>query len=163
MYGNQRGIIQTGSYEFAKKLFEMAPSDLKDRLILYDDSKGKDEAIIIFKGKDNKILVGPSLVEGLSFDDDLCRFQIIMKVPYPSLADRFVKAKQTVNPEWYSNTTAISILQGVGRGIRNEKDWCVTFIFDGCFTYLWQKSMNMFPDEFKRRIQIIQPEQFGLN
>jgi Rad3-related DNA helicase len=103
------------------------------------------------------VLVGPSLIEGLSFDDDLCRFQIIMKVPYPSLADKFVAAKQKLKPEWYSNTTAISILQGVGRGIRNEKDWCVTFIFDGCYSYLLQKSYSMFPQDFINRIQVIPP------
>jgi Rad3-related DNA helicase len=105
----------------------------------------------------DKILVGPSLIEGLSFDDDLCRFQIIMKVPYPSLADKFVKAKKDINPAWYSNTTAISILQGVGRGIRNENDWCVTFIFDGCYSYLMRNAGNMFNNDFMKRIQVISP------
>jgi len=158
MYQGKRGIIQTGSYDFAKKLYFGVPDDIQRRLILYDDSKGKDEAIFAFKASSDKILVGPSLIEGLSFDDDLCRFQIIMKIPYPSLADKFVSAKQKIRPEWYSNTTAISILQGVGRGIRSEHDWCVTFIFDGCFTNLARQSYKMFPDEFKRRIKIIQPK-----
>lgn len=159
MYQGRRGIIQTGSYEFANKLYNSVPEGIRRRLIRYDDSKQKDEAILTFKSADDKILVGPTLVEGLSFDDDLCRFQIIMKVPYPSLADKFVSAKQHIKPEWYSNTTAISILQGVGRGIRSEKDWCVTFIFDGCFTNLARQSYKMFPEEFKKRIQILQPNQ----
>lgn len=163
MYVGKRGIIQTGSYEFAKKLMDSVPESIKQRLILYDGSKEKDEAIVYFKMCDDKILVGPSLIEGLSFDDDLCRFQIIMKVPYPSLADRFVKAKQEIKPEWYSNTTAISILQGVGRGIRSEYDWCVTFIFDGCFTYLMQRSYDMFPKEFISRIKPISPQALGCN
>ena len=101
------------------------------------------------------MLVGPSLVEGLSFDDDLCRFQIIMKVPYPSLADKFVAAKMKYDNQWYSNTTAISILQGVGRGVRNMSDWCVTFILDGCFLRLFQMSYKMFPPEFCQRIKVL--------
>ena len=157
MYSGNRGIIQTGSYQFAKLLLESVSQDIRERLILYDDTKEKAESIEYFKLCKNKVLVGPSLIEGLSFDDDLCRFQIIMKVPYPSLTDKFVKAKKDYNPEWYSNTTAISILQGVGRGIRNEHDWCVTFVFDGCFSYLMQSSYNMFPDDFKKRIQVIMP------
>lgn len=161
MYSGKRGIVQTGSYEFAKALYESVPKDIKRRFIMYEDSKEKDEAIAFYKNCEDKILVGPSLIEGLSFDDDLCRFQIVMKVPYPSLADKFVKSKQELKPEWYSNTTAISILQGVGRGIRNEHDWCVTFIFDGCFTYLAQKSYSMFPKEFVNRIKIISPAQLG--
>ena len=163
MYAGKRGIIQTGSYEFAKALMESVPQNIKRRLILYDGSKEKDEAIAYFKSCDDKILVGPSLIEGLSFDDDLCRFQIIMKVPYPSLADKFVKAKQEIKPEWYSNTTAIAILQGVGRGVRSEHDWCVTFIFDGCFTYLMQKAYAMFPKKFINRIKPIAPSTLGCN
>lgn len=163
MYAGKRGIIQTGSYQFAKQLIDYVDPNVRKRLILYDDTKGKTEAIEYFKYCDDKVLVGPSLIEGLSFDDDLCRFQIIMKVPYPSLSDKFVKAKKDINPKWYSNTTAISILQGVGRGVRNEHDWCVTFIFDGCYSYLMQNSYNMFSDDFIRRIQVIPPTSIVQN
>ena len=162
MYAGKRGIVQTGSYEFAKSLFELCPANVAERLILYSDTKEKDESIIEFKSHEDKVLVGPSLVEGLSFDDDLCRFQIIMKVPYPSLADRFVKAKQKINPQWYSNTTAISILQGVGRGIRSAEDYCTTFIFDGCFSQLAKDAGRMFSDEFRKRMWFYTPENFGL-
>lgn len=157
MYGDKRGIIQTGSYQFAKYLQDNVNEKTRRRLFLYDDSKEKQDALYYFKQSQNKILVGPSLVEGLSFDDDLSRFQIIMKIPYPSLKDKFVAAKQRINPEWYSNTTAISILQGVGRGIRNEKDWCVTFVLDGCFTQLLKSSGDMFPMQFLERIKVISP------
>ena len=157
MYAGRRGIIQTGSYKFAKSLADYLGPAARQRLILYDDTKEKTDALEYFKMCNDKILVGPSLIEGLSFDDDLCRFQIIMKVPYPSLADKFVKAKKDINPAWYSNTTAISILQGVGRGIRNENDWCVTFIFDGCYSYLMRNAGNMFNNDFMKRIQVISP------
>lgn len=157
MYGGKRGIIQTGSYKFAQDVYDRVPSDVRKRLILYNNSTEKNESIEFFKNCKDKILVGPSLIEGLNFSDDLCRFQIIMKIPYPSLADKFVNRKKDINQKWYSDETAVSILQGVGRGIRHEKDWCVTFIFDGCFTYLAQSSWDMFPDEFKNRIQIIKP------
>ena len=163
LYSGYRGIIQTGSYQFARQLYESVSEGTRKRLIIYDGSDEKKESLEYFKKCNDKIIVGPSLVEGLSFDDDLCRFQIIMKVPYPSLKDKFVAAKQKVNPEWYSNVTAISILQGVGRGVRSEHDWCVTFVFDGCFTYLLQKSRNMFSNEFINRIQLIQPESIIRN
>lgn len=155
MYSGKRGIIQTGSYAFAKALLENVSADTRRRLILYDDTKEKGEAIEYFKYCQDKVLVGPSLIEGLSFDDDLCRFQIIMKVPYPSLADKFVAAKQRLRPMWYSNATAISILQGVGRGVRNEHDWCVTFIFDGCYSILLNTAGSAFNGDFMNRLQII--------
>ena len=155
MYSDYRGIIQTGSYVFAKSLKEGISNKNAKRLILYEDTASKNESIELYKNTKNRVLVGPSLIEGLSFDDDLCRFQIIMKVPYPSLADKFVSAKNNYDKQWYTNTTAISILQGVGRGVRNMHDWCVTFILDGCFERLFNSTSNMFPPEFKQRIQII--------
>lgn len=155
MYPDKRGIIQTGSYTFAKQLFENISKEHKKRLLPYEDSASKQENLDTYKYSENSVLVGPSLVEGLSLNDELCRFQIIMKIPYPSLADKFVAAKQKFNPVWYSETTSISMLQGVGRGVRNEKDWCVTFILDGCFSNLLHTAGNMFPKEFMDRIQVI--------
>ena len=155
MYKNFRGIIQTGSYAFAKTLKESLSKENAKRIILYEDSASKNESLELYKISENRVLVGPSLIEGLSFDDDLCRFQIIMKVPYPSLADKFVAAKMKYDNQWYSNTTAISILQGVGRGVRNMSDWCVTFILDGCFLRLFQMSYKMFPPEFCQRIKVL--------
>lgn len=157
MYKGQRGIIQTGSYSFSKYILDNISDETRKRIVIYNDTKEKSESLMFFKKMKDKILIGPSLVEGLSFDDDLCRFQIIMKVPYPSLNDNFVKKKMEINGQWYSDTAAISILQGVGRGIRSSTDWCVTFIFDGCFTQLARRSYDMFSDSFKNRVKIIKP------
>lgn len=155
MYKDYRGIIQTGSYAFAKALKDGLSKENAKRIILYEDSASKNESLELYKISENRVLVGPSLIEGLSFDDDLCRFQIIMKVPYPSLTDKFISAKMNYDKQWYSNTTAISILQGVGRGVRNMNDWCVTFIVDGCFLRLFQMSYKMFPPEFCQRIKVL--------
>ena len=155
IYPDKKGIIQTGSYSFAKQIYENASPSFKKRILLYEDSTEKQDLLDVFKFSKDKILVGPSLIEGLSLNDDLCRFQIIFKIPYPSLADKFIAEKQKFNPPWYSETAAISMLQGVGRGVRNENDWCVTFILDACFSTLMQYTGYMFPQEFKNRIQII--------
>jgi len=34
-------------------------------------------------------------LEGLDLKDDLARFQIVMKMPYPSLGDPLIKRKST--------------------------------------------------------------------
>jgi Rad3-related DNA helicase len=38
---------------------------------------------------------------GLDLKDDLSRFQIITKVPYPDLGDRWIDAKRKINGQWY--------------------------------------------------------------
>ena len=162
MYKDKSGIIQTGSYAFAKKLFDILPNEDKKRILLYNDSHEKQEQLDDFKYNENKVLIGPSLTEGLSLDDDLCRFQIIMKMPYPSLNDRYISIKNKYNPRWYNDITAVSLLQGVGRGVRNENDWCITFILDACFNTLYMNTKSMFSKDFVDRIQVI-PSQAILN
>lgn len=154
-YPNKRGIIQTGSYDIAKQIYNDAPIEIKNRMIIYNDSKEKGFSINDYKLTSNSILIGPSLNEGIDFPDDLCRFIIIAKVPYPSLADLFVKEKMKLFPNWYEYTTINQIIQGLGRGIRNKNDYCDTFIFDGCFINLYNKNQNQFPDEIKSRIKFI--------
>ena len=155
MYVGKRGIIQTGNYAIAKAIKDNIDPINKERLLVYTDSSNKDDMIDIHRIKDDTVLVGPSLIEGLSLDDDLCRFQIIAKVPYPSLTDKFVEEKMKLDEQWYTDRTAMSILQGVGRGVRNNNDWCVTFILDRCFNQVVYRSNSMFDSTFLSRVQII--------
>lgn len=149
------GIIHTGSYEFTKRLYESLNVFEKKRVILYEDSAAKETAINEFFKKDGAILIGPSLLEGLDLVEEKSRFQIFLKVPYPSLHDKFVAEKLKENSEWYDWKTAISILQGVGRSIRTPDDYARTYIIDGCFSILLRKNRDGFPKEFLDRILIV--------
>lgn len=129
---NYRGIIHTGSYEISKAFYNAIPNSIRYRVIQYTDSSDKKIALQKFKNSQNGILIGPSLIEGLSFDDDLCRFNIFMKLPYASLGDNLVKAKMRLFPDWYSLDVCSRLEQGIGRGVRNKSDWCNCYILDGC-------------------------------
>ena len=154
-YPDKQGIIQTGNYEFTNKIYEFISSKYQDRLIRYDSAQMKHEALAMFKDNPtNKVLIGPTLLEGIDLKDDLCRFQIIFKIPYPNLSDQYNKAKMNFSPEWYENKTIISILQGVGRSIRNENDYAVTYILDACFNKLLFKP-SMFSTDFLHRLKKI--------
>ena len=48
--------------------------------------------------------------------------------------------------------TVNSILQGVGRGVRNENDWCETYIIDGTFDNILLNYNYLLPNSFKSRI-----------
>jgi len=158
MYEGKRGIIQTGNYSFSKLLYDSLTDMNKKRAIVYENSEEKIGALDRYKYMDNLVLIGPTLMEGLSLDNDLCRFQIIMKVPYSSLSDNFVKEKMNMCDGWYMRRAATSIVQGVGRGVRNENDWCVTFILDGCFTNLVNSCYSTFPSDFIERIKYLNPD-----
>ena len=153
-YKNFRGMIQTGSYANAKDIYDNAPYDIKQRLQLYNNSSEKHWTMEMHKALDNSVIIGPTLVEGIDLPDDLCRFIIIAKVPYPNLKDKLVTAKMKLFPQWYDSETANSMIQGIGRGNRHPKDWCVTYILDGCFENLFNKTISQFPMELRLRMQV---------
>ena len=148
----QRGIIHTGSYEFTKYIKQHSKHTF--RLMDYDNSKEKNDLLELFKQKEEAVFMGPSLLEGLDLKDDISRFQIFFKVPYPNLGDPLIKAKMNTMPNWYDWKTGITIMQGVGRSVRNEDDWAVTYILDACFLSLINKS-ELFPPSFVERIKTV--------
>lgn len=140
----ERGIIQTGNYENSKKLMERLPADLKRRIILYGSAKEKNFAMTKFMKSTDGILCGPTLLEGLNFDGDKCRFCICMKLPYASLANNLTAAKMKLIPNWYNYDVAAKLEQGFGRGVRFNGDWCVNYILDGCIANFLRYSSNQF-------------------
>ena len=148
----QSGIIHAGSYDFMNYI----NSNSKHRysFITYDVAKERSGAIDLFNKTEGKILLGPSLLEGLDLKDEKSRFQIFFKVPYPSLGDPLVKAKMKSFPDWYDWKTGIAVQQGAGRSIRSKDDWAVTYILDACFRSLINKK-GLFPPSFEERLKTI--------
>lgn len=154
-YKQYKGIIQTASYDLAKEFVKDAPYELRSRLLLYENSLEKTNFIKIHEKSNNTILIGPSLSEGIDLPGDLCRFIIILKVPYASLKDKLVKAKMELFPSWYKADASNTIIQGIGRGNRSKDDWCVTYIVDGCFGQLYAATKEQYPKELQDRIILI--------
>jgi ATP-dependent DNA helicase DinG len=147
----QRGIIHTGSYEFTKYIKQHSKHAF--RLMDYDNSKEKNDLLELFKQKEEAVFMGPSLLEGLDLKDDVSRFQIFFKVPYPNLGDPLIKAKMNTTQGWYDWKTLNHIYQGIGRSVRNENDWAVTYILDATFNNLLTHFEN--DPRIKKRLKII--------
>jgi Rad3-related DNA helicase len=128
---DERGIVHTGNFSFMIKILK--ESKYKKRLFTYTNTKEKMIIMPKFKRSKNGILIGPSLLEGIDLPNDLSRFQIFLKVPYRQITDNFTQQKMRYNSKWYSWKTAISITQGIGRSIRNDGDYAVTYLLDGSF------------------------------
>lgn len=154
-YVGKKGIIQTWTYDIAKQVYEDAPENVKSRMFLYNDSKEKQDLLDYHKNTDmDSILIGPTLNEGIDMPGDECRFIIMLKVPYPFLGDKLVKAKANIYKGWYTNETLRVIQQAIGRGNRYKEDWCHTYILDGCFTKLYNETKESWPVETRNRIKI---------
>lgn len=153
-YSQKKGIIQTWTYDIAKRIYDEAPDNLKQRMLLYNDSKEKRNLIEYHKSTDmHTILIGPTLNEGIDLPGDDCRFILMLKVPYPFMGSKLVKKKADIYDGWYNNETLRTIIQSIGRGIRYNGDWCQTYILDGCFSSLYFNMKKSFPLEMQRRFK----------
>ena len=151
---NDSGVIHSGSYDLGNKLYQRLSSAKRKRIQLYKGTEEKMDKLAEFVATPGHILIGPSLLEGLDLKDDKSRLQVFLKVPYPNLGDKYVSEKMKYSKGWYSWKTCTSILQGVGRSVRSEEDWAITYFLDGCLTDLITRSSDNFPDEFLKRIVI---------
>lgn len=150
----ESGVIHSGSYELGNKLLYKLSKTKQKRIHVYRGTEEKMDSLKKFIETPGNILIGPSLLEGLDLKDDKSRLQIFLKVPYPNLGDRYVAEKMKYSKGWYSWKTCTSILQGIGRSVRSEEDWAVTYFLDGCLTDLITRSADNFPNEFLERIII---------
>ncbi len=150
MGAGHKGIIHTVSYERAKTIKGM--SKHRDRMLVHT-AKDKDEIIAKFKdAREPVVLLSPSVLEGEDFPYNECRFIIIPKVPYLSLADKVVRARQLVDPEQYSWKAVQNIIQGSGRGMRSESDTCSIYILDRQFENLLEAHEEEIPKWFRDAI-----------
>jgi Rad3-related DNA helicase len=151
-YKNKKGIIHTNSFELAKWIEER----IKDPRLIFHDSQNKDEMLRLHKDSEEPtVIVSPSMDTGVSFDNDDARFQIIAKVPYPSLASQKNKLRQKNNPDWYSWKTVSGLIQMSGRPVRSNLDYADTIIIDGSFGDVMKHSSHFLPDWIQEAIKKI--------
>jgi ATP-dependent DNA helicase DinG len=149
-YQDKKGIIHTNSFELASWFSR----DIKDPRLIYHDSSNKDLILQEHYANDKPtVIVSPSMDTGVSFDDDKARFQVIAKVPYPSLASQKNKLRQKNNPDWYTWKTISGLIQMTGRAVRSNEDYADTIIIDGSFSDLLKYSGQYFPHWFQEAIK----------
>ena len=88
------------------------------------------------------------MYEGVDLPDDLGRWQVITKIPWPSLGDAAIAALAERDPEWYLWETAKTVIQAGGRVSRHENDYGVTYCLDSSFMRLYNEGQHLLPRWF---------------
>jgi Rad3-related DNA helicase len=132
-YPDVKGIIHCNSYLLGEQI--MAIGD--DRLICHD-SKNKEQQLKLFmESSDPLVFVSPSCIRGLSLADDMARFGICPKMPFPNIKDKAISVRLYGSGRkgkiWYNAETGQSVLQMSGRHVRSFTDWGDMHILDSCF------------------------------
>ena len=146
-HADTKGIIHCHSYELGQDIYNaLLPTPHGKRLIFPKSAEARDSAFQTHKdSKEPTIIISPSMTEGFDFVEDLARWQIIAKVPYPYLGDSQVAAKKEMDADWYILEAVKTIVQACGRIIRSDTDFGETYLLDSDFEQLYEKYEYMFP------------------
>jgi ATP-dependent DNA helicase DinG len=148
-HSTERGLILTSSIPRCQKILRyLSPKNTRRIRICHSynkDGKTQDEIITEHAADPTGVLLSSSLWEGVDLKDDLSRFQIIAKVPYPNYKEKRTKAKMDKFPLWYTAQTLTKLLQGFGRSIRSEDDWARTYVLDTAANNVFFKAQKMIP------------------
>lgn len=149
-FKDQKGIIHATSYKIARYIEEN--SRHSHRLISHNSADRIERLTEHMQSKFPTVLLSPSMTEGVDLKGDLSKFQVIVKIPYASLADKQIKARMNEDSTWYANLAAVQMMQAYGRSIRSKDDVAVTFVLDSAFKYFVKSNDGLFCNWFKEAI-----------
>lgn len=150
---DEKGVIHTHSYRIAAYLARHLPASARERIVTHYDSSGRDAALARHCGSgEPTVLLTPSMTEGIDLADDLSRWQVICKIPYPFLGDRQIKVRTEQDPAWYEWRTCLSVVQAYGRSVRSETDYAVTYLLDADFPAFLRRQRSRLPQWFLEAI-----------
>ena len=151
-YKNQKGIIHTTTFELQNWVQEKIQSD---RFLSHSSDQGSKNFALKQHYTSDKptILLSPSMGTGIDLKNKRARFQICLKMPYPSLADLKNKRRMKDKPEWYSWVTVSKLIQMYGRAVRNKDDNAHFIILDGNFSNILRYNSHFIPHWIQKAIK----------
>ena len=153
VHKNDKGIIHTTSYSQVQFIKNNLSKENLSRLIETNPKFDRNEMILKHtQSTKPTVLISPSMFLGVDLKDDLSRFQVIVKVPYPDLTDKKVSVLKQRNPKWYEWNTILRLIQAYGRSVRNADDYANTYILDSSVSFLLKNGKEMIPKWFSEVI-----------
>lgn len=149
-YPESKGVIHA-TYQLSSILSVALTGDR----YLFHDRSNKSEVYEYFRSLppgSGAVLVACGMYEGIDLPEDLGRFQIIAKIPWPSLGNPGVKHMSELDPEWYLWETAKTVIQACGRICRTPEDYGETYVLDSSYERLLEEAEHLLPEWYKEAI-----------
>lgn len=152
-HAENKVLVHTTSYQIRDYL--MANLTPSERLITHGSENRAEKLEEFKKSTTSLVMLSPSFDRGVDLVDAQCRAIIIVKVPYPNLADLQIKKRMEApgGNLWYLTTAVRTIIQMTGRGMRHENDFCESYILDTQFRRLFGRVRHLFPDWWQKALR----------
>ena len=131
LHPDEKGIVHTTSIRQCTELCGVI-GGARETIQVYGGGPMEREAALERHAESSgpTVLVSPGLWNGVDLKDDLSRFQVVLKAPYPSMADMRTARIAGTNQLWYRYRAMARLVQGIGRSVRSEDDHAVTYVVD---------------------------------
>lgn len=151
LHADEKGLVHCNSYKLGEAIMAYFENTKHGERLLFPRSAEERDAAFLKHSTslEPTVMISPSMTEGYDFSDDLARWQVIAKVPYPNLGDAWVAAKKESDEHWYAQTAISTIVQATGRIVRSGEDRGITYIVDEDFRHLWDRHREKFPNWWK--------------
>lgn len=150
-HAGEKGLIHTASYKRARDLHR----EFHHNSLCHEKAGDVDLGIQIehWQKSDKDLFFSPAATDGVDLPGEMCRWQALVKVPYPQPGNprvRFMLDERDAW-DWYYETTSQDVRQSVGRGVRSMDDHCDFYALDASFLDVMKRAD--IPDWFGEAIQ----------
>ena len=143
VFHDKKGLIHAPSYHASLTLYN-ALKDTK-RMVTHDKDNFQTQLAGFYASTSPSVFLSPTCQQGVDFKDDRARFQIILRVPYPSTSDPLMAKKVKEDFAYYNYQSLITFGQQCGRVNRSESDFGVTVLMDARFTRFLESNKKILP------------------
>ncbi|MDG7008383.1 MAG: DEAD/DEAH box helicase family protein [Nitrososphaerota archaeon] len=154
-HAGEKGVVHTTSYQQARYIMDHVSEYNRARLSSTENVSSRSALLQAHGSRDESVLISPSLYQGVDLKDELSRFQILVKVPYPDLSERRTRVKMERDQGWYDWQTALRLVQTYGRSIRSDTDHAVTYVLDSNFPWFVGRHRGLFPEYFLEALEAL--------
>ena len=148
-HSGKKGVIHTSSNEQAWWI----KKNLASNKVWVVHGKTREDTIHNFEESTKDIvLIGAGIKDGVNFNEDKCRYQILFKVPFPPIDNEQIRQRKKLDESWYIYNTVMPLMQSYGRGVRHENDTCDYYILDRDFNDILKDYSYFFNEYFLEAI-----------
>jgi Rad3-related DNA helicase len=158
-YEGEKGLVHCRSYGIAEMLERAMNNNghrdyVRDN-VMVQDKYNREESLDNWLDSDKQLFLSVAMDEGIDLDGDKCRFQILAKVLYESMADERTsyRVSELNDWDWYNMKAAVQIQQAYGRAVRSEDDWAHFYILDKSAKGLIRRDAELFQEWFLEAIE----------
>jgi Rad3-related DNA helicase len=135
----RRGVIQATSYEWAQRVVNT--SKYAGQMVTHSRHNSRDTVAAFTRGDGPPVLVSPVVKEGHDFIDDIARWTIVVKVPFPSTLSPVTAARCRSDKGYRAHLAGRTMEQMCGRIRRSHADFGEVLVCDSHFGYMRGKQV----------------------